>query len=441
MTLELVWTVEIGEFDTPTDFTDRVTGLGIRQQLRWMRPSLHTATITLNNFDGALTPADGGGAGTYSAVDWLSQGVFISATVNGTDTAEVFHGIVRRFELVDDGTSSTVILTVVDPLTLISRDAIDYIASGGEDSAALGIINVITDSEVGTRLPLLGKTFAAVGGIALTADAYQAYTVGALYNRIDSAEATLPATVADILATQVMPSNLTLIWSTRLIDAPFGVDGVLYDCAVIGAALNRTTDAAIPAYANPRTFHLVESAPASGELSFTKLEMGYTVDDRYNAATVTSVSTYTGQKTYSYADAALEELYGASRWTATETLNDEPVSTQNQAQAVVNRFGPVVFTVSQVELTTPNLADNPSGSSDELAALLDAYGLWQRVDVEYTPTGAASSTTSEGIIFGRQINVQPGRTSIVLDVVPASLYTTFTLDSSTLGVLDTDRLA
>jgi hypothetical protein len=169
--------------------------------------------------------------------------------------------------------------------------------------------------------------------------------------------------------------------------------------------------------------------------------MGYTSDDRYSSSTVTSVATYTGQKTYSYIDNTLEDLYGLSRWRATETLNDTPESTKTQSEAVVNRFGPVVFTVSQVELTTPNLADNPSGSSDELAALLEAGNLWQRVDVEYTPTGAAGSTTSEGIIFGRQINVQPGRTSIVLDVVPASLYTTFTLDSSTLGVLDKNRLA
>ena len=121
-------------------------------------------------------------------------------------------------------------------------------------------------------------------------------------------------------------------------------------------------------------------------------------------------------------------------------MNDAPESTQTQAEAVANRFGPVVFTTTSVELTTPNLADNPDTRKQELAALLDAANLWQRVDIEYTPTGAAGSITVEAVIFGRTINARPGRTSIVLDLVPASLWSGFTLNSNTLGKLDEDRL-
>lgn len=437
MTLALVWTVEIGDLDTPTDFTDRVTGLGIRQSLRWMRPSLHAATITLNNFDGALTPAAGGGAGTYANVDWLSQGVFISATVNGSDTAEVFHGVVRRFELIDDGTSSTVILTVNDALTLVSRDQIPSMSTTTADSAAEAVQFVVGEPALADCLPRLGKTVARPAASVVTQEG--SYSPVA-YLSVDQGDATVPATAGDILATQVMPSNLSLLWCERIVQNAITANQVDYQMCVAGGSLNRTAVAGA-SYMDPRTFKLVESSPASGELTFTRLEMGYTSDDRYSASTVTSVATYTGQKTFSYTDSTLEDLYGLSRWQAVQTLNDTVASTQNQSEAVVNRFGPVVFTVESVELTTPNLADNPSGSSDELAALLDAANLWQRVDVEYTPTGAAGSTTVEGVIFGRQINVRPGRTSIVLDVVPASLFTTFTLNSSTLGVLDEDRLA
>jgi hypothetical protein len=438
MSLDVVWTVKIGDIDSPTDFTDRVTGIGIRQPLRWMRPSIHTATITLNNFDGALTPADGGGAGTYSTVDWLAQAVYISATVNTTDTAEVMHGIVSKFELIDDGTSSTVILTVADPLSYISRDVITILYSSETITAARGIAEVLDDDEVGVRLPLLGKTFANVLPVVVTPDPDE--SVDARYQLVDVLEATLPATVSDILVNQVMPSNITLLWSTRIEEFPSDSTGVAYGSVIVGGTFNRISGAGIPSYANPTTFKLVETSPSANELTFTKLEMGYDSAGRYNAATVTSISTYTGTKTFSHTNTAAADDYGQNRWTATQTVNDAPESTQTQAEAVANRFGPVVFTTTSVELTTPNLADNPDTSKQELAALLDAANLWQRVDIEYTPTGAAGSITVEAVIFGRTINARPGRTSIVLDLVPASLWSGFTLNSNTLGKLDEDRL-
>jgi hypothetical protein len=436
MSLAVEWKVEIGDIATPTDFTHRVTGVGIRQQLRWMRPTPTSATITLNNFDGALTPAAGGGAGTYSAVDWLSQGVYISATVNSLDTAEVFHGIITRFELIDDGTTSTVILSVVDAFTLAGRVQFgDTVTVSYLETAALGIQEMI--DLAGSSLPLLGETAVEFDPYIVTDD--QTGATGQFQYGVDLDFVDRPGTLNEILVQNVMPSNLTLSWSTRIRnDVVSGYAS--YEQVIVGATLNRFANVSQPAHLAPRKFTLVETTPASGELTFTKLEMGYDVDGRYNLSKVTSVATYPGQKTFEYEDAALRDSYGSSQYRATNTINATETSTKTQAQAIVNRFGPVVFTVNQVELTTPNLADNPSDSSDELAALLDSANLWQRVDIEYTPTGAGSSKTVEGIIFGRQINIQPGRASIIVDVVPAELWTTFVLDSSTLGVLDTDRL-
>jgi len=44
------------------------------------------------------------------------------------------------------------------------------------------------------------------------------------------------------------------------------------------------------------------------------------------------------------------------------------------------------------------------------------------------------------VISGRTIKATPGNTTITLDLLPAQDYQSFVLDSSTLGVLDTNRL-
>lgn len=442
MSLDVVWTVNIGGIDSSTDFTDRVTGISIRQPLRWMRIPSHTAVLTLLNNDGALTPADGGGAGTYANVDWLAQAVFIQATVNGTDTAEVFHGVIRTFQLADDGTSSTVILNVIDGLTFVSRQTRDSFSSSQYLSPPQAIADNI--GGVADLLPALDKTAARVQVYPVTDDAY---TVHANAYELSTQDANTPQTISDLLVTQVMPSGLSAIWATRIIEDPIDSTAVQYDIAAVGPTLNRVSDSDygplvdIPAYLEPQSFTLVETSPAAGELTFTRLDMGYNVDDRYNSASVTSTAVFVGTKTFAFNDPALETKYGTSEWRATSTLNNFEVSIKSQAGGIVNRFGPVVFTVSEVELTTANLADNPSTSKEELAALLDSANLWQRCDIEYTPTGAAGSKTVEAVIFGRRINARPGNTTITLDLVPAELFTSFILNSSTLGVLDTDRIA
>jgi len=439
MSLAVEWKVEIGDYSSPTDFTDRVTGMTIQQPLRWMRISNHKAVITLNNFDGALTPAAGGGAGTYSAVDWLSQGVYISATVNTTDTAEVFHGVVSQFELIDDGTSSTVILTVVDVVTLLGRYQLQPPnAYGSENSSAAAIDRILTGA--GPSLPTLGETGFSVGAFVVTDDDYPSGGFTPNY-RVALDDAVLPQYISELLVGQVMPAGLSLVWAARIKDTDVAPGLIRYDVICVGPQLNRVAASGIiPTYAEPTSFTFVEDSPAAGELTFTRLEMGYNIDDRYNSSSVTTVATYSGTKTFAYNDPNLIDTYGEKQYRATQTLNANETSTASQAQTMVNRFGPVVFTVNKIELTTANLADNPSTSKEELAKLLDAANLWQRCDVEYTPTGAAGSITVESIIFGRQINAQPGRTSIVLDLVPAELFTSFILNSSTLGVLDTDRL-
>ncbi|HEY7824578.1 MAG TPA: hypothetical protein VIG24_17180, partial [Acidimicrobiia bacterium] len=162
MALAVSWKIDIGTQAAPVDFTERCAGISIDQPLGFMEHAPHRCVITLNNFDGALTP---GAGGTYSSTDWFAQGVFISATVNGTETAEVFHGIVNDFDIVDDGTSSTVTLIAADWMTIGARAVylLDATISGTTawTTRVAASINAACTSLGFISLPYLGNVFAA----------------------------------------------------------------------------------------------------------------------------------------------------------------------------------------------------------------------------------------------------------------------------------------
>ena len=72
MAIQTLWQVDIGTLAAPTDFTDRLLSMNIRQSVDVNVIGRGQATITLLNQDGALTP---GGGGTYSSNDWFAHGV------------------------------------------------------------------------------------------------------------------------------------------------------------------------------------------------------------------------------------------------------------------------------------------------------------------------------------------------------------------------------
>ena len=121
MSIDTSWTIKIGTVASPTDFTSRVMGLQIDQNVDVNVIGRGVARITLLNRDGALTP---GGGGTYGTTDWFAQGVFISTTITSTSTVtkQVFHGVVTDFDLQDDGT--------VGPLFNTFRILPDVVAPG-----------------------------------------------------------------------------------------------------------------------------------------------------------------------------------------------------------------------------------------------------------------------------------------------------------------------
>lgn len=432
MSLEVTYTIEIGTISSKTDFTDRVAGFSLSQPLAIMAPSSHKATITLLNYDGALTPSEGGGDGTYADVDWFSQAIFIEAQVNSGNDAVLFHGLITDFDLFDDGTTSTVTLQAIDAVSFLGRAAID--TSSSTYGFLTSLIAEATRSQnllpVGSILPALGETGSDIRDIIVTGPPY--YTEAEL----DGGAINGDQTIADALTTQIMASGFSLLWATR-IDEYFPNYATYHEISV-GQSLTRQEETGALAYATAQHFDLVETSPASGELAFVDLELGYNVENLRNYAIVTSAST-TNTSTASNSTSIAK--YGSQSLTLTSVLLGEDADVAQHAANITNRMGVTRFIPKTVTISTAALADNPSGSAAKLGHLLDSGGgLWQTVSVTYTPTGAASSVTTQCIISGRKIKATPADTKLVLELLPAADYQSFVLDSDVLGVLDQNRL-
>jgi len=428
--IDIAWSIKIGYVDSATDFTGRVMGMSISQPLGFMQPAPQKCTLTLNNYDGALTP---GAGGTYSSVDWMTQAIFISATVNSTETAQVFHGIVNDFDIRDDGVRSIVTISCVDWLTIGARAT--YVSTVSVDSNA----------------PFVARLAASVSAFATTQGYLALPLLGNSESRTQYGTTTPPDTgevaagsvtmitkrnvndaLADVLTVREMAGVPSVIWPTIIDEATIAGPIVVteYNHQTVGDTLSRNVD--------PLTFPFVEKTPGAGEFPIESLDRGWHVERIVNVARITSAWT---TNTAVATDSTKIGGTGVNQFLVTESSINNDTDTQRMADNLVNRFGTPRFEARNIELSTATLADLDSTLKEEVAQLLDVRtGLWNVATVEYTPTGASTPVTDVSIIFGRRIDARPGRTTIALELLPAVDYQSFVLDSDVLGVLNQNRL-
>jgi hypothetical protein len=388
-----------------------------------MQPSAHLVTITLNNFDGALTP---GAGGTYSSVEWFQQAVFISCTINTTDTAEVFHGIIDDFDISDDGVTSMVTLTASDWLSIGARGLYgnDFTNSTSYDWTewANRIIDGFTFQGVssGSTLPKLDQDMGVYRGFAGDVSYYAAGTVTTGF------KGEAGNSLGDVMIARHQAGVPSVIWPTTIDKWTYlGNDFARYDAAIVGDTLSRTD-------ANATTFVFTEGTPASGELPVNAIDRGYDIERVINQATIKSsftTNTVEADNSTSISATGIKSLFASDSSMLLDT------DTQRMADNIVERFSNIHFQARKISVQSATLADTNSGSKEELAQLLDVrYGLWQNATVTYTPT-AGTQVTDNCVIAGRTIQAVPGRTTITLNLLPAEDYQSFVLDSNLLGVL------
>ena len=476
MTISTTYRVRIGTVPDPsdvgpTDFTSRT--MGFRSELsapvgRFGRGEL---VLDLDNTDGALTP---GSDGTYSSVDWLSQGVFIDATV-GTHTRYVFDGIITEFDIVDDGVTSFVRIRADDGLTIggAARTTIDLdITATVTYGSVTTLLDDLFNGDTTTGWAVTETTLPSLGnGTTASIINYEIWEFVGIDNVISitrppaSGSATFDGPVMDFVQDKVMPAGPLVAWPSRITtDTIFSTGDTQYLYQTLRPTHHRGTRTLGGVTFDNRFDFTFDETPAAGELPFRELDRGYTTDMLINEATVSAVFTeprYGAQGTFTEKDTDSQTLYGQRAATYEDVLHGlvnadgtwQLIGSAGRAQQTAlpsiaerhaNVFAQPSFAVRSLEVTE-KMCDAYVGSSstseEAWSVLLDVtLGMWQVCTVNYTPAGSSTQITEHALIVGKQVEATPTDTRVRLEFLPIDAYAGLLLDDTILGVLDTMRL-
>lgn len=422
MAINTAWKIEIGGYGTFVNFTSRVQGMSISQQVDVNVIGRGTCTVTLLNKDGALTP---NGGGTYGTRDWFSNAVRVYAvtdTGGATTETEVFAGQITDFQLADDGVFSTVTITALDVLSVLGRTTSATIAAG-TTYYPTAFVPLALQSQV----PLYG---ASVGSVYLDYEGPQApdYPNPYVYT-----PTTLTATTyADMWQTNLIPTNNDVVWAYSLAYTTSG--GITQDDLKAKSLGYTTTRRA----ADRHDFEFDPPASLSGsKLPFDNdaFEQAFNNDQLINQA---QINVQYGSTTVATSTAANVTTYGARTVANTSTLPVDTAAAQTLADRLVNRYNTPRFTPVQLRTTAKMVrALAADAAHSKWRALLGIeHGIWQKAKITWTGSGAASQT-AYSVIKGRKIDVTPSDTFVTLTLGNWTDNHSFILDTD---VLDTDRL-
>ena len=169
-------------------------------------------------------------------------------------------------------------------------------------------------------------------------------------------------------------------------------------------------------------------ATAIGYQSFERINLGLDLMNQVQtqpaglatqqATNAASVASFGAQGfTVSTVDATATQALGLAQWLA-NTLSDT-----NKQRFVVS------FTDLMQSMTTANFT-----------TFIDAISAKLPISLTYRVPGAVSDTTAQVIVEGFNLSATPAQTTITAYLTPITYYQFFTLNSATLGILDTSRL-
>lgn len=436
--MSATWSFKFGAVASPTTITSLVQGFRVSQSVRPGSFGIGSATLTVDNDDGAFTPSTIGGTGTYASTDWLAQGVWIDCTVNGT-TVPVFHGIVTDLEVSDNGHNSTVQITASPSWVIGGRTGAPAWAESGNTASFQSIWEAVwTGENAGdaafwnTEFPLLGRTnqeklFTFAGGATDDTPFLD------VYYQQDKAR-----TALDTVNNYVTAAGPFVAWPTTI---GYDTTWVQHHATVLGPAMSRDID--ITTFAG--------TGAASGEVAVQAAQSAYLTDQVVNRCEVTgwyfdtySITTRSAEDTASIAAYGPRALRITDSWALTSGggLADPYVvdNCQRVADWWVNRYADAVYAWSAVTTSEAAVDLDDANTATAWRRLLDiTTGLWLTVRLDLDPT-AGTSTDSLAVISGRLITGTPGNVRVRFNLVPYSPNSSLLLDDTDRGILDTDRL-
>ena len=190
---------------------------------------------------------------------------------------------------------------------------------------------------------------------------------------------------------------------------------------------NNVADSAI-------NFSFSRNDPSASVISYNEIERIKLNLNFYNQCTV--ISTGIANQTVSNANSVA--LYGVNELSVTTVDFSASQAAGNAGWIANSQSDPAA------EYFRINVFDIPQNAT-ALQGLMAAYNgsqsttkkVWNLV---YRIPGAGSDTTVQVVIEGIGINATPERTDFDIYLSPLTLYQFFTLNSTTLGILDTSRL-
>ena len=432
MTISLQWRIKYWSNTTAAvDLTTDVQSLTINTEVNIGLCGRSMATIVLDNNDGAFTPQ---GTGTYANIDWFKVAFQIEQKSATGLYKTSFVGMVNdaNFEFVSIK-ESKLTLSLVDILAVGGRSnattAFATTILSTSASQALGYFyNGYTDSGnvyySGIDMPFIGGTAESTLSVSATTtekttvtnDDFPAGRIGDWTN--NNLLVTGPGTV--------YATGLTLIGTVWR-----------WDCRYVDFDLNQISG-------NAETYIFSDTAAplVSGELPYTTIDLQYEYDMVVNSCTAADQRNVYIQTTVT--DTASTAKYGTRTVAFNSLCTEQQTDVNRVANFWPNRYSTARYTCKTLttSLSTLKQAVDNSFANDQFSKLLSPLqGIWQRAEVSYVAPGQSTQKTELLVINKISISATPSDTTVVISFIPGVDNQSFELNSSTYGILDTNRIA
>lgn len=434
MAFNLTWTIEYGDITGNTAITSYVIDGMVDAQAEIGSPGRTQCRINLTNLGGQFTP---NGTGTYASVNWYSKALFVKATGGGI-TRTVFAGMITGFDVFNaNSKDSYATITATDILSFAGRSTTRSGASYGSGSIAAIIQSLFTN--LGTPGYQDFVPVPKMGGTQQPLFTVTPITGSGVFNETQVDAGKLPSgRFGDWLATGILPSGpATCFATTAAVTGTYPVSAEWnWYVYVVDANLNRT-----PTYA--ATYTLVDGSTAlsSGQIPFTEIHVGYQVDELVNTATIDDNGGLTAATT---TDTTSQDSYGVQSYNATQTINQAQTSVTRASQFWANRYGTIRYIPDSITTTYSALKGDAVDDNAAMQKFVDLCSaenaLWSQIAITFKTVGMSTSQTSQVIPTRRRVMFSPSDTRISLDLKSGIDNQSFQLDSSTYGILDTNRL-
>jgi hypothetical protein len=437
MAFNLVWKVEFGDIGGLFDITSLVFDTSIDMNANMGSAGRTTCQITLNNNGGQFTP---GGTGTYGSVDWFKQAIIVSCTGGGL-TEYAFVGLLQEFDIDQKSTKeSTVTIIALDFLSIAGRSSNQLTdPSGGYALRLNEFIDSFFNPAYGYAQPTATPTMGSTTGLNSRVTATMVTdTISVVRTLLLQA-----GTLGDWLNNQGLPSAPGTCFMT---DYTITADRWFWNCAVIDSSLNRTT--------NAYTTTIVDGSATltSGQIAFNNIDVGFQLDTLTNQCLASPNPGFSGVSAVTAINTTSQNKYGVRNRSYTTLIPSASYAAKiyyNQFMETVanfwaNRYGEMRYIPYRVVTAYSTLrkysVDDGVAMQAFMRLLSAKTALWNRQAITYKGAGMASSQTTQTVTTGRKIMITPSDTRIELTVVSGLDNQSFELNSSTYGILDTNRL-